>query len=445
MMPTKRLLSYLYSDYGMLVVLVLLGIIISLGTIKTQYPEGSAAGVALSEDILAVEDQAARVLIVARATEGDQPFVDELRERLGSRVIGVVKGNAQDVRVELKRLNDANATLTFIAANQATAHWAVLEGIEARFPKLGSPSVMAPTGYQWPTFLNQENLINVANQIVVIAIIAIGMTMVIITAGIDLSVGSLIALSAVLAAWLIKNVFGGFEASVFGILVSCLAAIMLCGLVGFFTGSMVTGFGIPPFIVTLAMMLVASGAAFMITDGNSINEIPPGFKWLGIQADLGVPNAVLLMVILYVAAHILMEHTALGRYIYAVGGNPEAARLSGVPVKRVLILVYTICGTLAGLGGIIVASQLQSGDPNYGVLVELMVIAAVVVGGTSLLGGQGKIFGTLIGAFIIAVIQNGMNLMGLKSYPQKVMLGLVILGAVLLDQMKKNAMAKSNH
>ncbi len=444
-MPSKRLLSYLYSDYGMLVVLILLGIIISLATIKTQYPEGGAAGVTLSKDILATGDNNARVLVVARATEGDQAFVDELQERLGTQVVGVVQGDAQDVRKELGRLNHTGNALTIIAANQGTAHWAVLESIDNRFPNLGSPQVMAPRGYRWPTFLNRENLINVANQIVVIAIIAIGMTMVIITAGIDLSVGSLIALSAVLAAWLIKNVFGGFEAGVFGMLVSSLAAIALCGLVGCFTGSMVTGFGIPPFIVTLAMMLVASGAAFMITDGNSINEIPQGFKWLGIQANLGVPNAVVLMIILYIAAHILMEHTALGRYIYAVGGNPEAARLSGVPVKRVLIMVYTICGSLAGLGGIIVASQLQSGDPNYGVLVELMVIAAVVVGGTSLLGGEGKIFGTLIGAFIIAVIQNGMNLMGLKSYPQKVMLGLVILGAVLLDQLKKNAMAKSNH
>ncbi|MDB4468206.1 ABC transporter permease, partial [Verrucomicrobiales bacterium] len=262
--------------------------------------------------------------------------------------------------------------------------------------------------------------------------------------GIDLSVGSLVALSAVVVAWCITHWFGGLAASGIGLLAAVLMAIGLCAGIGLFTGIMITRFSIPPFIVTLAMMLIASGVAFMITDGDSIfDTIPDAFKWLGVGADLGVPNAVVLMVVLYAVAHVVMEHTPFGRHIYAVGGNPEAARLSGVPVKRVLVLVYTICGALAGLGGIIVASQLKSGDPNFGQLYELMVIAAVVVGGTSLLGGEGKILGTLIGAFIIAVIQNGMNLKGLESYPQKVMLGMVILGAVLLDQLKKKATARS--
>ncbi|MHC4202615.1 MAG: ABC transporter permease, partial [Planctomycetota bacterium] len=143
------------------------------------------------------------------------------------------------------------------------------------------------------------------------------------------------------------------------------------------------------------------------------------------------------MVILYAGAHVLMTRTVLGRYIYAAGGNAEAARLSGVPVRRVVLFVYAACGTLAGLGGVVQASQLQSGAPTYGVMYELYVIAAVVVGGTSLAGGQGKILGTLIGAFIIAVIQNGMNLTGVESYTQNVVLGLVILGAVLLDMLKK--------
>ena len=146
--------------------------------------------------------------------------------------------------------------------------------------------------------------------------------------------------------------------------------------------------------------------------------------WLGRGADLfSIPNAVVLMVIIYVLAHILMTRTTLGRYIYAVGGNPEAARLSGIRVGLVLLFVYTICGMMAGLGGIVQASQLKSGAPTYGLLYELYVIAAVVVGGTSLQGGEGKITGTLIGAFIIAVIQNGMNLTGVESYTQKVVLG----------------------
>src|SRR5207302_10738217 len=152
----------------------------------------------------------------------------------------------------------------------------------------------------------------------------------------------------------------------------------------------------------------------------------------------GSPNAVLLMVVLYAAAHILMTRMTLGRYVYAVGGNAEAARLSGVPIRGVLLFVYALSGALAGLGGVIMASQLKSGSPTYGQMYELYVIAAVVVGGTSLAGGEGKVLGTLIGSFIIAVIQNGMNLTGVKSFPQRVVLGLVILGAVLLDRFKQH-------
>jgi ribose transport system permease protein len=143
------------------------------------------------------------------------------------------------------------------------------------------------------------------------------------------------------------------------------------------------------------------------------------------------------MIGLYVVAHLLMSKTTIGRYIYAVGGNPEAARLAGIRVNGILMFVYIVCGMLAGLGGVIMASQLKSGAPTYGLTYELYVIAAVVVGGTSLMGGEGRIFGTLIGAFIIAVIQNGMNLTNVESYTQKVVLGLVILGAVLLDQLRQ--------
>ena len=145
------------------------------------------------------------------------------------------------------------------------------------------------------------------------------------------------------------------------------------------------------------------------------------------------------MIALYFGAQIIMSRTIVGRYIYAVGGNAEAARLSGVPVKKVLVWVYATSGALAGLGGIVMASQFKSGDPKYGLMYELYVIAAVVVGGTSLSGGKGKVFGTLIGAFIIAVIQNGMNLTGVQSYTQKVVLGAVLLFAVLLDTLKKKA------
>lgn len=297
---------------------------------------------------------------------------------------------------------------------------------------------MVPKSYRWPDFLKTSNLLNVANQIAVIAIIAIGMTMVIITAGIDLSVGSLIALSAVVSAWFIVEIGGAREAGAPAMVAGCLLGIMVCATMGLFSGLMVTQFLVPPFIVTLGMMLVGSGLAFLIAQGESIYHLPDSFVWLGRGADLfKLPNAVVLMILLYTGAHILMAKMTLGRYIYAVGGNREAARLSGVPVNRVLLFVYTTCGALSGLGGVVTASQLKSGAPTYGLMYELYVIAAVVVGGTSLAGGEGKVLGTLIGAFIIAVIQNGMNLTNVESYTQKVVLGLVILGAVLVDKLKK--------
>jgi ribose transport system permease protein len=200
---------------------------------------------------------------------------------------------------------------------------------------------------------------------------------------------------------------------------------------------MITRFAIPPFIVTLAMMLVGSGLAYILAKGQSIYQIPDSFVWLGRGADLfSLPNAVVLMLVLYALAHVLMSRMKLGRYLYAVGGNGEAARLSGVPVKRVLMWAYIASALLAGLGGVIMASQLKSGSATYGNMYELYVIAAVVVGGTSLSGGEGRMLGTLTGAFTIAVIQNGMNLTNVESYTQKVVLGLVILGAVLLDRIR---------
>jgi ribose transport system permease protein len=201
---------------------------------------------------------------------------------------------------------------------------------------------------------------------------------------------------------------------------------------------MITLFGVPPFITTLAMMQVTSGMAYILSEGNSIYDIPESFKWLGTGVGvLHIPNAIWLMLIVFAIAHVVMSRTRLGRYIYAVGGNIEAARLSGVGTSRVLMTVYVLSGVAAGIGGVVLSSQLKSGSPTYGLSYELYVIAAVVVGGTSLAGGEGNIIGTLIGAFIIAVIKNGMNLTGVDDYHQKVVLGLLILGAVLLDRLKK--------
>ena len=213
--------------------------------------------------------------------------------------------------------------------------------------------------------------------------------------------------------------------------ICCLAAIGLCAFVGGFSGLMVAAFRMPPFIVTLSVMLIARGLAYKFSASQTIQHFPTSFSVVS-------QNEVVLMLLLYVAAHVMMTRTVLGRYIYAVGGNPEAARLSGVPVKRVLLFSYAACGALAGVGGVVLASKLHSGAPQFGLGRELEVIAAVVIGGTSLAGGEGKIFGTLIGALILGVMYTGMNMMNIKSdTDQKIVLGLVILAAVLVDVLKK--------
>ena len=192
--------------------------------------------------------------------------------------------------------------------------------------------------------------------------------------------------------------------------------------------------------MTLSMMMIARGLAYMISGNETIPaaELPAEFNWLGGGSVLGpIPNPIVLMLVLFVVAHIMMARTTLGRYIYAVGGNSEAARLSGVPVKRVLLLVYTGCGLLSGLGGVILASRLSSGSAQYGMMYELHIIAAVVVGGTSLSGGEGSVFGTLVGALIIAVVQSGLNQRGISGREQDLVLGLIILAAVLLDMLNK--------
>ena len=428
------------ADYGMVFVLLLLCAFFSVATYSEQSPTGEPAARQILTSLQEQFGKTPRVLVAASDQPGDTEFAGKLERELtasGARVLAVVKGQPKDARDALQKIAASGEKLDAIACTQVTGAWLVFSDLKADFPALGDPRLLTPRRYRWPNFLKSENLLNIANQIAVIAIVAIGMTMVIIAGGIDLSVGSLLALSAVLAAGFIRDFAGGVSASFGGMLLACLAAIVLCGIVGAFSGAMITRFAIPPFIVTLAMMLVGSGLAYILAKGQSIYQIPDSFVWLGRGADVfSVPNAVVLMLVLYALAHVLMSRMKLGRYLYAVGGNREAARLSGVPVQRVLMFAYVASALLAGLGGVIMASQLKSGSATYGNMYELYVIAAVVVGGTSLSGGEGKMLGTLTGAFTIAVIQNGMNLTNVESYTQKVVLGLVILGAVLLDKIR---------
>ncbi len=437
----KPSIARFLSDYGMIGVLLLLCAFFSVVTNSEQSPAGEAAAKQVSAALMPQFGKSPRVLIAASDQPGDNVFAVSLERDLtasGAQVLAVVKGEPKDAREALVKIRAAGGRLDAIACTKVTGAWLVFADLKADYPELGEPRLVMARSYRWPNFLKSENLLNIANQIAVIAIVAIGMTMVIITGGIDLSVGSLIALSAVLAAGFIRDLAGGVNASAGGMLLACVAAIVLCGIIGAFSGAMITRFAIPPFIVTLAMMLVGSGSAYILAKGQSIYQIPDSFVWLGRGADLmRLPNAVVLMLVLYALAHVMMSRMKLGRYLYAVGGNSEAARLSGVPVKRVLLFAYVASGLLAGLGGVIMASQLKSGSATYGNMYELYVIAAVVVGGTSLSGGEGKMLGTLTGAFTIAVIQNGMNLTNVESYTQKVVLGLVILGAVLLDKIRQ--------
>jgi ribose transport system permease protein len=423
----------------MLGVLVVLCVLFSILTLADQYPTGKKAAASLYEQHLVNLPRSTTVLVVAQSNSEDSLFAMTLFGKLGRAgftSVRLIYGDPASIRENLAAVADSITGSATLATTQSLSP--IIASIKGQLPGLARVTMVTAPSVRWPTFLLADNIRNVANQITVIAIIAIGMTMVIITAGIDLSVGSLVALSAVVVAWLVGSV-GGEAATASGMLVACLGGIVLCGAIGAFSGLMITQFRIPPFIATLAMMQVTAGLAYIISQGKPIYQLPESFIWLGRGVDplLRIPNAVILMAVLYALAHILMTRTTLGRYIYAVGGNMEASRLAGIRVKSVLFFTYTLCGMLAGLGGVVMASQLKSGAPTYGLTYELYVIAAVVVGGTSLSGGEGRILGTLIGAFIIAVIQNGMNLTNVESYTQKVVLGLVILGAVLLDRMKQ--------
>lgn len=427
------------STYGMLAVLALLCVFFAWATVREEHPTGAAGAEALA-DSLRRSTPGSTVAIVAQDDAEGAAFAGALRRALprqGLRVVLVALGDPPRVRRALEAAARRGERVDVVATTRACADWTVFGALRRLHPDLGPLEVKAPPSRQRSVFLSPNNLRNIADQIAVIAIIAVGMTLVIITGGIDLSVGSLVALSAVTTAWLVRQ-WGGGTAGTAALLGASLAAIALCGLVGAFSGLVITRFGIPPFIATLAMMQVASGAAFIVAQGQSIYDIPASFTWLGRRADLlSLPNAVVLMLLIYLGAQVLMSRTALGSHLYAVGGNREASRLSGVPVARVVLFAYAVSGLMAGVGGVVTASQLKAGAPTYGLMYELYVIAAVVVGGTSLSGGEGKVFGTLIGAFIIAVIRNGMNLMNVEPYTQKVVLGLVILGAVLIDQLKR--------
>ena len=433
------MIQKLFSDYGMVLVLIVLCLLFSALTFKEQSPQGSNAVSEILGQINNRFDKSEIIMVVGAAKKDSALFAGKVGEKLkeaGYSKARIVVGTPRDLKLALDNIKAMDSRPAAIATSGDVVKWRVIELMPQSYPEFSGCELLAPESYMWPDFLKRSNLLAIVDRIVVIAVIAIGMTMVIITAGIDLSVGSLIALAAVISTLIMKKL-GGLQASGWVVLVGFLGGIICCGLIGAVGGFIVSRFKVAPFITTLGVMMIARGLAFMITGGYSIYQVPRALPWLGQGRSLGVPNTVILLIVLYVTAHIFMAHTRTGRYIYAVGGNEEAARLSGVPVKSVIVFVYIISSLAAGLGGCIQTSQLNTGAPNIGVMYELYVIAAVVVGGTSLSGGSGRILGTLIGAFIISVIQNGMNLLAIESYKQQVVLGAVILGAVLLDKARR--------
>lgn len=279
-------------------------------------------------------------------------------------------------------------------------------------------------------FLSMENLLNVLRQVSTNTIIAIGMTLVIILAGIDLSVGSIMALSGVVTGGLIA--FSGVP-----MWLAVIAGLLIGILFGLINGYFTAYKYMPAFIVTLATMNIARGAAYVYTDGKPIRVMSDEFNFIGSGYVGPIPVPVIYMFIIIVVVSLIMNRTKLGRYMYAVGGNMEAARFSGINTKRVQLFAYTLSGFLAAFSGIVLASRMFSGQPTAGMGAELDAIAAVVLGGTSMSGGRGRIGGTVIGALIIGVLSNGMNLMGINSFWQYIVKGIVILIAVYVDIVKK--------
>ena len=285
-----------------------------------------------------------------------------------------------------------------------------------------------------PSFLSLKSFVNILNQSAVYGVLAVGMTFVILTAGIDLSVGSLIAFGGVICATVVKE--GGDP--VWCWLVAGWAVALFAGLAaGSLSGFLVTWIGVPSFIATLALMSSLRGLGYIIAGGQPIAPLPAAYTLLG-RYRIGnlVPVGVIVMLAVFVIGAVLLNATRFGSHVRAIGGNEEASRLSGVPVVRTKWIVYCMCSALAVLGGLIASSKLGSGDPKAGLGYELSVIAAVVVGGTSLSGGRGTIGGTFIGLLIVSVLNSGLNWVGVESFGQQVILGAVILAAVLLDRFK---------
>jgi inositol transport system permease protein len=280
-----------------------------------------------------------------------------------------------------------------------------------------------------PTFLTSENLLNVVRQMTMNGIIAIGVTMIIITTGIDLSSGSVVALVAVITA-------SAAHPGQYPLALTILIGLGVGLLTGLINGVIIAKGRIAPFIVTLGMMTAARGAALLYSDGRPIGNLSDSFQFIGQGDLLGIPVPIIIFVVVCIISSVLLNKTKFGKYVYAIGGNEQAAVIAGVNVDKFKVLIYTYAGLLSGLAGIIVTSRIASGQPTAGLNYELDAIAAAVIGGTSLSGGIGSIRGTIIGALIIAVMNNSLDLLNVSSYWQQIVKGVIIVTAVYFDSRK---------
>ena len=285
-----------------------------------------------------------------------------------------------------------------------------------------------------PEFLTGNNLANLARQVAIFGILAIGQLVVILTGGIDLSVGSILGLAGAVTAQLLVSGVPIIPAILIGVVVG--------GVLGIANGVLVTRFKLPPFIATLGMLGIARGIVLVITDANTIQGLPDGFQTVANGTVLGIPNLLIIFAIITAIAWFVLNRTVFGRYVYAVGSNPEAARLAGVPVAMVTTAVYLISGVLAAVGGVLLTSRLGAGVPTAGTGFELQAIAACVIGGASLSGARGSAIGAACGALIIGVLNNGGNLLAINAFYLQIAIGALVLVAVGFDQMNTRKSAR---
>lgn len=281
-----------------------------------------------------------------------------------------------------------------------------------------------------PVFLTSTNLLNVLRQVSIYGIMATGMTFVIMLGGIDLSVGSILAVSGVISGSIIV-------ANPNAVFIAIIAAVGASAVFGLFNGFFVAQFKMPAFVATLATMTIARGFSLVYANGRPYILTSEPFKVIGQGYLIGIPIPVIILIVIVALMYILLHKTKFGRYTYAIGGNENAAIMSGVKVKRVKLLIHTLNSALAGVAGVILASRINSGQPAVGVAYEMDVIAGVVIGGTSLAGGSGTMFGTILGTIIIGLLKNSLTLLNVSSYWQQIVQGSIILGAVLLDLLTK--------